>query len=68
MVFWPKMSQPSDIKRLKQQDAENRRFKQIYAELSLTSQIQQEIIIMLLCRRQFIRAAKSTTITILYNN
>ncbi|KES10748.1 Transposase [Snodgrassella alvi SCGC AB-598-O02] len=36
--------QSSDIKRLKQLEAENRKLKQMYAELSLTSQLQQEII------------------------
>ena len=36
--------QSSDIKRLKQLEAENRKRKQMYAELSLTSQLQQEII------------------------
>ena len=36
--------QSSDIKRLKHLEAENRKLKQMYAELSLTSQLQQEII------------------------
>ncbi|KES10009.1 hypothetical protein GASC598I20_004830 [Gilliamella apicola SCGC AB-598-I20] len=34
--------QSSDIKWLKQMEAENRKLKQIYAELSLTSQLQQK--------------------------
>ena len=36
--------QSSDIKWLKQMEAENRKLKQMYTELSLTSQLQQEII------------------------
>ena len=35
--------QSSDIKHLKQLEAENRKLKQMYVELSLTSQLQQEI-------------------------
>ena len=34
----------SDIKRLKQLEAENRKLKQMFAELSLKSQLQEEII------------------------
>ncbi|OCG76640.1 transposase [Gilliamella sp. Nev6-6] len=34
----------SDIKRLKELEAENRKLKQIFAELSLKSQLQKEII------------------------
>ncbi|WP_100154013.1 transposase [Snodgrassella alvi] len=34
----------SDIKRLKELEAENRRLKQMFAELSLKSQLQEEII------------------------
>ena len=34
----------SDIKRLKELEAENRKLKQIFAELSLKSQLQEEII------------------------
>ncbi len=34
----------SDIRRLKELEAENRRLKQMYAELSLKSQIQEDII------------------------
>ncbi|WP_176701650.1 MULTISPECIES: transposase, partial [unclassified Gilliamella] len=34
----------SDIKRLKELEAENRKLKQMFAELSLKSQLQEEII------------------------
>ncbi|MCO6527044.1 transposase [Snodgrassella sp.] len=34
----------SDIKRLKELEAENRKFKQMFAKLSLKSQLQEEII------------------------
>ena len=34
----------SDVKRLKELEEENRRLKQMYAELSLKSQLQAEII------------------------
>ncbi|OCG45334.1 transposase [Gilliamella sp. Choc5-1] len=34
----------SDIKRLKEFEAENRKLKQMFAELSLKSQLQEEII------------------------
>ena len=34
----------SDVKRLKELEEENRRLKQMYAELSLKSQMQEEII------------------------
>ncbi|OCG77233.1 transposase [Gilliamella sp. Nev6-6] len=34
----------SDIKRLKELEAENRKLKQMFAELSLKSQLQKEII------------------------
>ena len=34
--------QSSNIKRLKQQEAENRKLKQMYAQLSLTYQLQQK--------------------------
>ena len=34
----------SDVKRLKELEDENRRLKQMYAELSLKSQLQEEII------------------------
>ncbi|OCG58489.1 transposase [Gilliamella sp. Nev5-1] len=34
----------SDIKRLKELEAENRKLKQMFAELSLRSQLQEEII------------------------
>ncbi|OCG32989.1 transposase [Gilliamella sp. Fer2-1] len=34
----------SDIKRLKELEAENRKLKQVFAELSLKSQLQEEII------------------------
>jgi putative transposase len=34
----------SDIKRLKKLEAENRKLKQMFAELSLKSQLQEEII------------------------
>ncbi|MWN91148.1 transposase [Gilliamella sp. Pra-s65] len=34
----------SDIKRLKELEAENRKLKQMFAELSLKSQLQDEII------------------------
>lgn len=34
----------SDVKRLKELEEENRRLKQMYAELSLKSQLQEEII------------------------
>lgn len=34
----------SDIKRLKELEEENRRLKQMYADLSLKSQLQEEII------------------------
>lgn len=34
----------SDIKRLKELEEENRRLKQMYADLSLTSKLQEEII------------------------
>ena len=34
----------SDVKRLKALEDENRRLKQMYAELSLKSQLQEEII------------------------
>ncbi|NUE67716.1 hypothetical protein GYX26_10890 [Snodgrassella sp. ESL0253] len=34
----------SDIKRLKELEAENRRLKQMFAELSLKSQFHEEII------------------------
>ena len=37
--------QSSDIKRLKLLEAENRKLKQMYAELSLTSQLNRVIII-----------------------
>ncbi|MFQ0998900.1 transposase [Gilliamella sp. BG6] len=37
----------SDIKCLKQLEAENRKLKQVFAELSLKSQLQEEIIIKL---------------------
>ena len=36
--------QTSDIKRLKDLEAENRKLKQMFAELSLKSQLQEEII------------------------
>ncbi len=36
--------QSSNIKRLKQQEADNRKLIQMYAELSLTFQLQQNII------------------------
>ncbi len=34
----------SDVRRLKELEAENRRLKQMYAELSLKSMMQEEII------------------------
>jgi putative transposase len=34
----------SDIKRLKELEAENRKLKQMFAELSLKSQLQEEIV------------------------
>ena len=34
----------SDVKRLKELEQENRRLKQMYADLSLQSQLQEEII------------------------
>ena len=40
MVVW----KPSDSKRLEELEAENRKLKQMFAELSLKSQFQEEII------------------------
>ena len=47
--------QSSNIKRLKQQEADNRKLIQMYAELSLTFQLQQNIIKKLQYQRQFVK-------------
>ena len=44
---WPEKyggMEASDVKRLKELEEENRRLKQMYADLSLKSQLQEEII------------------------
>lgn len=51
--------QSSNIKRLKQQEADNRKLIQMYAELSLTFQLQQNIIKKLQYQRQFVKVQQN---------
>ena len=48
-----------DIKRLKELEAENRKLKQMFAELSLKSQLQEEIIKKLQCPQQHVKRGHS---------